>query len=54
MDGQKIITHYDANEEGPNKWSAWDDFHPGSPVGTGPTKYAAIQDLYGQIYEEGH
>jgi hypothetical protein len=44
--GDRCEHHYDANEESENKWVAWDDYDPTSPVGTGPTEADAIDDLF--------
>jgi hypothetical protein len=40
-------------EESENKWTAWDDYHPTSPIGTGKTESEAVNDLFQQIAEEG-
>lgn len=43
FDYNGIVTHFDKDEGGPNKWVAW-RWQP-TLVGSGPTEACAVEDL---------
>lgn len=45
-----IVTHFNTEEEGPNKWLAWRDWTL-NVYGTGPTEGEAVENLK-EIEEE--